>query len=66
MAICCTPDTGTPLAVVWIVVIVLVAVIGALLQSPPETYYHYVSNDSSKLQYITIGGESKTNITSNG
>jgi flagellar biosynthesis protein FlhB len=48
----------------WVVVIVIVGVIGALIQTPPETTYQVVSYDSSKVQYISIGGESKTNISS--
>jgi hypothetical protein len=48
----------------WVVVIVIVGVVGALIQTPPETTYQVFSNDSSKVQYISIGGESKTNISS--
>jgi len=51
---------ATPLLMVWIIVIVLVAVIGALMQSPPERPYHSFKHDESKIQYITIGGASQT------
>jgi len=50
------------LLVVWIIVIVIVGVIGALSRSPPETTHHSFNYDYSKLQHITIGGESRTNI----
>jgi len=49
-----------PLLMVWIIVIVLIAVIGALRQSPPERPYHSFKHDESKIQYITIGGASQT------
>nr|UHS72214.1 MAG: hypothetical protein 3 [Tombusviridae sp.] len=61
---CCVSDP-TPLLVFWICVIVLVAVIGALSQTPPETFHQSFNYDSSKLQYIKIGGETKTVVNTN-
>lgn len=47
-----------PLLGVWIIVIVLVAAIGALTQSPPERPNHSFNENNQKVQYITIGGTS--------
>jgi len=52
-----------PLLMVWIIVIVLIAVIGALRQSPPERPYQSFTEDHSKIQYITIGGASTTKVS---
>jgi len=49
-----------PLLGVWILVILLVAVIGALTQSPPERPHHSFNENNQKVQYITIGGASQT------
>lgn len=49
---------------IWIIVIIIIAVIGALLQTPPESTYQVFSNDSSKIQYITIGGATTTTVSS--
>lgn len=49
-----------PLLGVWIIVIVLVAAIGALTQSPPERPNHSFNENNQKVQYITIGGTSTT------
>jgi len=54
-----------PLLAVWILVVIIVAVVGALSQTPPERPYQSFICDSSKVQYITIGGESKTTISPN-
>lgn len=48
-----------PLLGVWILVILLVAVLGALFQSPPERPYHTFNENNQKVQYITIGGASQ-------
>lgn len=47
-----------PLLGVWIIVIVLVAAIGALTQSPPERPNQSFNENNQKVQYITIGGTS--------
>jgi len=49
-----------PLLGVWIIVIVLVAAIGALTQSPPERPNQSFNENNQKVQYITIGGTSTT------
>lgn len=59
MCHCCARDPF-PILGVWIIVIIIIAVIGLLVQSPPERPYHSFTSDQSKVQYITIGGESKT------
>ncbi|CAA64250.1 hypothetical protein [Leek white stripe virus] len=48
-------ESSFPLLAVWIIVIVLVAVIGALLQTPPETINQVFNEDHHKTQYINIG-----------
>jgi hypothetical protein len=58
-------DDSMPLLSVWIIVIVIVAVIGLLAQTPPERTHQSFVDNNSKTQYITIGGESKTTITPN-
>jgi hypothetical protein len=50
----------TPLLVVWIIVIVLIAVIGLLIKDPPERINHSFNENNQKTQYITIGGTSQT------
>lgn len=52
-----------PLLGVWIIVIVLIAAIGALTQSPPERPNHSFNENNQKVQYITIGGTSTTKTT---
>jgi hypothetical protein len=52
-----------PLLGVWILVIILVAVIGALQQTPPERPYQSFAETRLKTQYITIGGTSTTKTT---
>jgi len=52
-----------PLLGVWIIVIIIVAVIGLLNQSPPERPYQSFNEDNSKIQYITIGGETTTKVS---
>lgn len=47
-----------PLLGMWIIVIVLVAAIGALTQNPPERPNHSFNENNQKVQYITIGGAS--------
>jgi len=59
-----TPDPF-PLLGVWIIVVVLVAVIGALIQSPPERPYQSFNENNQKVQYITIGGASQTKTSPN-
>ncbi len=54
-----------PLLGVWIVVIVLVAVIGALTQSPPERPNQSFNENNQKVQYITIGGTSSSKTSPN-
>lgn len=51
---------------VWILIIVLVAVIGALMQRPPERSDQSIHENNSKVQYITIGGGSQTKSSING
>lgn len=50
----------------WILVIILVAVIGALSKSPPERINHSFNENNQKVQYITIGGASQTKTHPNG
>jgi hypothetical protein len=50
---------------VWIFIIVLIALIGALMRKPPETLYQRFDYDSSKVQYITIGGATNQNVSTN-
>nr|P27212.1 RecName: Full=Uncharacterized protein p6 [Tobacco necrosis virus D]UOF92978.1 ORF4 [Tobacco necrosis virus D]BAA00789.1 7K protein [Tobacco necrosis virus D] len=52
-----------PLLGVWIIVIIIVAVIGLLNQSPPERPYQTFKEDNSKIQYITIGGSTTTKVS---
>nr|UOF93436.1 ORF4 [Tobacco necrosis virus D] len=52
-----------PLLGVWIIVIIIVAVIGLLNQSPPERSYQTFKEDNSKIQYITIGGSTTTKVS---
>jgi len=52
-----------PLLGVWIIVIIIVAVIGLLNQSPPERPYQSFNEDNSKIQYITIGGATTTKVS---
>lgn len=59
---CCT-DSHFPLLGWWIISIVLVAVIGALSREPPETLNQSFKYDSSKVQYITIGGSTNQTVT---
>lgn len=54
-----------PLLGWWILVIIIVAVIGLLNQSPPERPYQSFNEDNSKIQYITIGGASTTKVSTN-
>jgi hypothetical protein len=56
-------ESDVSLLAIWIVVIVIVAVIGALSQTPPESLHQVIKYDSSKLQYITIGGSTTTTVT---
>lgn len=51
---------------VFIIVIVLIAVIGALRQSPPERPYQSFHTDNHKIQYIRIGtGDTTTKVSEN-
>lgn len=52
-----------PLLGVWIIVIIIIAVVGALHQSPPERPYQSFKEDNSKIQYITIGGATTTKVS---
>lgn len=52
-----------PLLGVWIIVIIIIAVIGLLNQSPPERPYQSFNEDHSKIQYITIGGATTTKVS---
>lgn len=52
-----------PLLGVWILVIIIIAVIGALHQSPPERPYQSFHEDNHKIQYITIGGSTTTKVS---
>jgi len=54
-----------PLLAVWIITIFLIAVIGALSQSPPERINHSFNENNQKVQYITIGGTSQTKTSEN-
>nr|WOC94072.1 hypothetical protein 4 [Gorica betanecrovirus 1] len=64
---CCCGSNPLPILGVWIIVIVIVGVIGALIRDPPETIHQSFRHDHSKLQYISIGGGSTTaNISSHG
>jgi hypothetical protein len=54
-----------PLLMVWIVVIILVAAIGALTQNPPERPNQSFNENNQKVQYITIGGASSSKTTNN-
>nr|UHS72266.1 MAG: hypothetical protein 3 [Betanecrovirus sp.] len=54
-----------PLLGVWILVIIIIAVIGLLNQSPPERPYQSFNEDNSKIQYITIGGATTTKVSTN-
>nr|ASA69345.1 p7b [Tobacco necrosis virus D]QYA72315.1 ORF4 [Tobacco necrosis virus D] len=54
-----------PLLGVWIIVIIIIAVIGLLNQSPPERPYQTFKEDNSKIQYITIGGATTTKVSTN-
>jgi len=49
-----------PLLFMWIIVILLIAVIGALSSNPPERINQSFKEDHSKIQYITIGGGQTT------
>lgn len=60
-----THDDHFPLIGLWIIVIILVAVIGALSQTPPERTDHSSYANNSKVQYITIGGASQTKTSDN-
>ncbi len=48
------------------IVVLLVAIIGFLSYTPAERPYHSFIENNQKTQYITIGGESKTNTSING
>lgn len=61
-----TNSDPMPLLGVWIIVIVLVAVIGALMQRPPERSDQSIHENNSKVQYITIGGGSQQKSSENG
>lgn len=50
-------ETTFPLLGWWIIIIVLIAVLGALAQSPPESLNQTFRHDHSKIQYINIGGQ---------
>lgn len=52
-----------PLLGWWILVIILIAVIGALNQTPPERLNQSFKEDNSKIQYITIGGATTTKVS---
>jgi hypothetical protein len=49
-----------PLIGMWIVVIIIIGIIGALSMNPPERHYQSFNEDNSKIQYITIGGAPAT------
>jgi len=49
-----------PLLAAWILIILLIAIIGALSQNPPERINHSFNENNQKVQYITIGGTSQT------
>jgi hypothetical protein len=52
----CQPQQHFPLLGWWVLIIVLIAVIGALSKDPPESLNQTFTHDHSKVQYITIGG----------
>lgn len=54
------PSDPFPLLAVWIIVIVLIAVIGALIQTPPDRLDQSYHANNQKVQYITIGGGTQT------
>ncbi len=60
---CHVCDTQYPLLGWWILVIVLIAVLGALAQPPPESFNQTLNHDNSKIQYITIGGATQTKVS---
>lgn len=61
----CKQEQNSNLIGIFALIILLVAVIGALLQSPPERLNQSFSFDSSKVQHIVIGGTSSTKVSTN-
>jgi len=58
-------DSPFPLLGVWIIVILIVYVVGALSQSPVVSSNHSYNENNQKVQYITIGGTSQSKTTDN-
>lgn len=58
-------DSPFPLLGVWIIVILIVYVVGALSQNPAVSSNHSYNENNQKVQYITIGGTSQSKTTDN-